>query len=179
MLLEKMSECNRCSLRPGCNQVVAGVGPASASLFILNQEAGIDDDILGEPFTGVNGQLLDKMLKAANIDKEKTYRTNMIKCKPNKIIFGDNHINICKYWLWEEIKIIQPKVILTFGEHSAHLLLKLKPSTKMKDVVGKLYDVPYTAAKIAPWYHLSYLMNRGAKQEKETVEFLIKIKELI
>ena len=174
--LEVLS-CTRCSLHKQCNQIVPGNGQPSSPLLILNAGTDKEDDLMGEPLSGRAGQLFFKLLEQSGIDTKYIYITNMVKCAGP---ISDFSIKSCKYWVWQEIQLIKPKVIVTLGEHPTYLLLQnLKASFQMKDVVDKIHQVSYTEAKIMPWYHPNYLLNRGKAWDKKTIDFFKKVKEII
>lgn len=175
---EPVKNCQRCSLRKTCNQVVPGIGPKKASLMIIGEAPGYDEDLVGEPFIGQCGQLLTKLLTAAGISREDAYITNTVKCRPpGNSKPSPAYIAACKPWLWGEIQEVSPKVILPLGKVPTQLLLKLKASFKMGDVIGKEHAVTYTEAVIMPWYHPSYLLRQGKTADKDTIDFFKKIKE--
>lgn len=173
------SQCQRCSLRKECNQVVCGIGPANTKLMLVGEAPGADEDIEGVPFVGQSGELLNKFLQAAGISREGVYITNAVKCRPkNNTVPDATTIAACKRWLWEELKLIQPQVVVPLGKVAAALLLKLKNFT-MKSILGKTYKVEYIKAVILPWYHPSYLLRQGSGLDEDTVIFFKKIKELL
>lgn len=176
LLVEETKKCNRCPLHKSCNQVVGGLGPP-ASLFIVGEVSDKEDDIIGEPFSNVAGKLLRKLMTEAGLNTEDTYFTNSVKCKTKKLM--SNHIDSCKFWLWKELQLIKPRVVLTLGMLPTKLLLNLKSTFKMKDVVGNAHPVSYIDANIFPWYHPNYIFNRGKDLDTKTVEFFKQIKELL
>lgn len=177
-LHDTMKLCVRCPLRRQCNQVVPGIGPANARLVVVGEAPGGDEDLLGEPFVGQAGQLLNKLLKGAGIERDSVYITNTVKCRPKgNATPTDTPIQACKPWLWKELQVIKPKVVLTLGKISTRLLLRLGTSFRMKDVIGQVYDVEYMESKIMSWYHPSYLLHRGLSWDQDTVDFLVKVKE--
>jgi uracil-DNA glycosylase family 4 len=179
--------CTRCVLREGCQQVVPGIGPINARLMIVGEGPGEDEDIEGEPFVGRSGQLLRKLLNDANIEPASCYITNSVRCRPpNNRKPSSEEINACKIWLWREIQMIKPIVILTLGGTSSALLLK-QNNCKMKNVIGKRHQVDYINSVIMPWYHPSYLLRvnkpmagrEGKKLIEQTVDWFKLIKESI
>jgi uracil-DNA glycosylase family 4 len=178
-VLENMGTCKKCPLSKNCNQVVVGKGPEKSSLFIVGETSDKEADIMGEPFVGLTGDLLTKLLSESGISRERVYLTNLIKCYNGKIDISKEIIDTCKGWLWSELLIVNPSIVVTLGKLPTQTLLKLKPSFKMQDVVGKEHSVGYMRAKIMPWYHPSYLLVRGADTHKRTIEFLIKIREML
>jgi uracil-DNA glycosylase family 4 len=180
-LLTEMKDCTRCGLRQGCNQVVTGVGNANASLLIVGESPGQDEDIEGEPFVGRSGTLLTKLMKDAGIERSSVYITNTVKCRPpNNRAPSPVEITICKRWLWKEIQQLPLlKVIATLGRVPTALLLQLKIPI-LGAMVGHEYTMDYTNAKIMPWYHPSYLLRRNrATLLEQTVTWLKSVKEKI
>lgn len=154
---------------------MGGFGPP-ASLFIVGEVSDKEDDIMGQPFSNRAGQHLFNLIQKANIDYETIYFTNTVKCQTNKV--EQNNVDACKSWLWKELNLIQPKIVLTLGALPTKLLLKdLKSNFKMKDVAGQAHTVSYIDASIFPWYHPNYILNRGKAFDEQTIEFFIKIKE--
>ncbi|MGM0502661.1 MAG: uracil-DNA glycosylase, partial [Bacillota bacterium] len=74
--------CHRCDLRDNCTQVVFGTGNKNADLMFVGEGPGKEEDQQGVPFVGRAGQLLDKILDAAEISKDEVYISNIVKCRP-------------------------------------------------------------------------------------------------
>jgi DNA polymerase len=114
-------------------QTVFGEGPKAARVMIVGEQPGDQEDRTGHPFVGPSGALLDRSLEAAGIDRDEVYVTNAVKHfkwergekgtrrihkKPN-----DAEIRACHPWLEEEIRLLQPDVILCLGATAAQALL--------------------------------------------------------
>ena len=160
----------------GCHPV-PGVGPHDAKIVIVGEALGENESIMGEPFVGRAGELLNKILKDCNLSRENNvYISNMVKCRPTKNNGKSNRpptsdeIQSCKIWIWSELKKLQPKVIITLGAVASKTLLKLKPSTSMKSIVGIAKYVDYIGSTIVPCYHPSYLLQHGRDKLEETKE---------
>ncbi len=121
--------CERCSLRAGCKQVVFGEGNLKARLMLVGEGPGGDEDRQGKPFIGRAGQLLDKILKAANIKREDIYITNVVKCRPpaNRLPVQPE-IEACRPYLAEQIKLIDPEMIVCLGALAMRTLIDKKAS---------------------------------------------------
>lgn len=134
-LNKKMSVCSLCALRPGCTQVVPGEGPASAEIMFIGEGPGKKEDKLGRPFVGAAGKFLDEMLSIINLKREDVYIANVVKCRPpgNRDPLPQEAA-ACWPWLLEQIKIIQPKLIVTLGRHSMERFL---PGQRISQVHGK------------------------------------------
>lgn len=170
-------DCNKCSLREGCSQVVWGIGKRDSKIMIVGDNPTSEEDLIGEPFVSREGALLYKFLEKTQINKEDVYFTYAVKCCPSSAQPTKENINTCRNWLWQEIQAVKPKVILSLGKISTGLLLNLKKSFKLELVVGRFWDVNYTNALISPWYSMSFILNRGKSFEDATLSFFEKIRE--
>jgi uracil-DNA glycosylase family 4 len=169
--------CRRCSLRSGCQQVVPGIGPHNAKIMFVADYPTSEDELYGEPIVGRPGILLEQLLSEADIEKQNTYITYAVKCKtPKNRIPKVNEIKTCKFWLWQEMQVIQPKVIITLGKIPTELLLK-KKHIKMADLAGNFYVLDYFPAELLVCYHPSYLLRRDGQLNNMVVSWFKKIKE--
>lgn len=173
---EAVKECKRCDLSKHCNQIVPGIGPSTSPLLIVLETPDGEDDIFGEPLSGRRGDFFKKILSTAGYTSKEFYITNMVKCKTNKL----QKVNIvaCKHWLWQELQIINPKIVIAMGKTVVELLLR-KKGLKLGDIAGKIQEVDYMSASIIPWYSLNNLLTKGTASDKETIGLFAKIKENI
>ena len=134
-LNKKMSDCSQCALRPGCKNVVPGEGSAIAEIMFIGEGPGKKEDETGRPFVGAAGKFLAEMLAAINLKREDVYIANVVKCRPpqNRDPLPEE-VAACWPWLLEQIKIIQPKLIVTLGRHSMERFL---PGQKISIVHGQ------------------------------------------
>jgi len=134
-LNEKMIACSKCDLRMGCKQVVPGDGSAKAEIMFIGEGPGAKEDDSGKPFVGAAGKFLDEMLGTIQLKRETVYIANVVKCRPpqNRDPLPEEAA-ACWPWLLEQIKVIQPKLIVTLGRHSMERFL---PGYKISDVHGK------------------------------------------
>lgn len=186
---EKIKACNKCHLRAGCTQVVTGIGNLQAKVMIVGEGPGGDEDLLGEPFVGMCGKLLRKMLKQAGFVKGDLYITNAVKCwtydvngsrkkcRPPKT----DEIQACKSWLWAEVQEVNPEAIITLGATASKLLLNgvVKKSMLFGKIVGKEYTVKYTNARIFPSPHPAYILRQGKEVQEQTQEILNRVRNSI
>ena len=102
-----------------------GVGNPNADLMFVGEAPGADEDIQGEPFVGRAGQLLTKIIEAIDLRREDVYIANVIKCRPpgNRNPEPDE-VEQCEPFLFRQIDIIKPKVIVALGKFAAQCLLK-------------------------------------------------------
>ena len=131
-------------------KIVFGVGNANARLMFIGEAPGRDEDIQGVPFVGRAGQLLNKILEAAEIERDDVYIANIIKCRPpNNRTPLTNEIEACIPYLGRQVAIISPKIICTLGLPATQTILGIRGS--MGSLRGKMYvegDV-----KVIPTYH--------------------------
>lgn len=182
LLRTEIKKCRKCSLRGGCLQVVADnkeyvVPPLG--LMIVGYSPSGHDELLDQAFSkDLNGNFLRNCLHHAGLQPRDVYMTHLIKCRPVIEEVSNAHLNTCKYWLWEQILTIQPKVVVTLGADTSNFILK--KTRKMGAMAGKFYTLssPKVVSRIAPWYSLDYIVSRPQLVDK-TIEFLKKVKEKI
>lgn len=147
---EIASGCENCELARGRNNVVFGVGNPKASLMFIGEAPGRDEDLQGIPFVGRAGQLLDKILAAAEIAREDVYIGNIIKCRPpNNRTPLTSEIDACMPYLAKQIGFIHPAIICTLGLPATQTLLGIRGS--MASLRGKIYK--HGDILIIPTYH--------------------------
>jgi DNA polymerase len=132
-LARAAEKCRGCDLYCHATQVVFGEGPANAHLVLIGEQPGDQEDLAGKPFVGPSGRLLDETLEAAGIDRSAVYVTNAVKhfkwtpaprgkrrlhSKPNW-----TEVTACRPWLVEELRLLEPRMIVTLGATAAQALL--------------------------------------------------------
>lgn len=140
LLKQDCFRCSKCDLRKGCQRVVFGDGEPRAKLMLVGEGPGADEDRLGIPFVGRAGQLLDRILSAAEINREDIYITNIVKCRPpsNRLPL-QSEVDACLPYLEEQIKLIDPLMVVCLGSLSARTLIDNKSSiTKLR---GQIYQI--------------------------------------
>jgi DNA polymerase len=157
-------DCSRCKLHTlGRRQIVFGVGNPSADLMFVGEAPGADEDIQGEPFVGKAGQLLTKIIEAIGLKREDVYIANVIKCRPpgNRNPEPDE-VAQCQPFLFRQVDIVKPKVIVALGKFAAQCLLNTEaPISRIR---GREY--PYRDAVLIPTYHPAFLLrNPSAKRD--------------
>ncbi len=165
-LSKLMLDCSKCSLRSDCIQVVPGEGPAKAEIMFIGEAPGRKEDELGRPFVGAAGKFLNEMLGSINLKREDIYIANICKCRPpeNRDPLPEE-IKTCWPWLLEQIKIIQPKLIVTLGRHSMEIFFS---GYKISQLHGTL--VVKTIPEIGQYnfytlYHPAAALYNGSMRE--------------
>lgn len=161
LIREEMGDCAKCRLSQARTHIVFGVGDENAKLMFIGEGPGEEEDRRGEPFVGRAGMLLDKMIMAMGLKREKVYIANVIKCRPPKNRDpATDEIAACKPFLLRQIEAVKPRVICALGAHAAKSLLDTDES------IGKLRGRIITTGnmKVAATYHPAYLLrNPSAK----------------
>jgi len=142
--------CKKCALHNGRKNVVFGSGNEKADIMFIGEAPGYHEDIQGEPFVGVAGKLLTKLLDSVELKREQVYIANVIKCKPpqNRDPLAEE-IDICKEYLYAQIDFIDPQIICTLGNFATKLILK--KNVGITGVRGKLFRVGNKL--VLPIYH--------------------------
>lgn len=128
-LNKHICECQKCSLGKTRTKFVFGVGNPNADVLVIGEAPGADEDAQGEPFVGRAGQLLNKILEAVQFKREEVYIANILKCRPpNNRKPLPEETELCEPYLWKQIALIQPKIILCLGLTAAQTLLRTTES---------------------------------------------------
>ena len=159
-----IGDCTRCKLHTlGRRQIVFGVGHPDADLMFVGEAPGADEDIQGEPFVGRAGQLLTKIIEAIGLRREDVYIANVIKCRPPQNRNPEqDEVETCEPFLFQQIDVIKPKVIVALGTFAARTLLRtLDPISRLR---GRVYE--YRGAKLIPTFHPAYLLRNPASKRE-------------
>jgi uracil-DNA glycosylase len=171
-----IGDCTRCKLHTlGRSQVVFGVGNPDADLMFVGEAPGADEDVQGIPFVGRAGQLLTKIIEAIDLKRDDVYIANVIKCRPpgNRNPEPDE-VETCEPFLFQQIDIIKPKVIVALGKFAAQALLRtLDPISRLR---GRVFT--YRGAKLVPTFHPAYLL-RNPASKREVWEDMKLVKKLL
>ena len=171
-----IGDCTRCKLHTlGRTQVVFGVGNPEADLMFVGEAPGRDEDLQGYPFVGRAGQLLTKIIEAIALKREDVYIANVIKCRPPENRNPEpDEVATCEPFLFRQIDIIKPKVIVALGKFGAQTLLRtLDPISRLR---GRVFD--YRGAKLIPTFHPAYLL-RNPSSKREVWEDMKLVRSLL
>ncbi|NOR14267.1 MAG: uracil-DNA glycosylase [Candidatus Aminicenantes bacterium] len=161
-LEERVLGCLKCPLAKTRTQAVPGEGNAAAALMFVGEGPGHDEDVQGRPFVGRAGQLLTKIINAMGFQRMDVYITNMVKCRPpNNRNPNSQEIELCQDYLFEQIEMIQPRVIVTLGNVPTQYFLKTRSG--ITSLRGKFHDSP--KYRIMPTFHPSYLIRNEGNRE--------------
>ena len=119
-----IKESNICPLKNQAKQTVFSDGNPTAKIMLIGEAPGIEEDKLGKPFVGAAGQLLNRMLKAINLDRNSVYITNVIPWRPpNNRTPSSEEILQCLPFIQKHIEIIKPSLIILLGGTAAKAIL--------------------------------------------------------
>jgi DNA polymerase len=150
--------------------------------MFVGEAPGADEDEQGLPFVGASGKLLNKMLADAKMDREAVFVTNVCRCRPPKNRTPTpEEVGACKGWLWKEMQLVNPLVVIPLGGTPSRLLMKGKSTFKISAVVGKPHKASFLRKDgiILPMYHPSFLLRGSNEKVKEMVKVLIKARNYI
>ena len=175
MIREDIGECTRCALHKGRNKLVFADGDANARLMFVGEGPGADEDAQGLPFVGRAGQLLNNMIAAMGLKREEVYIANVVKCRPpqNRTPEPDE-ANTCSQFLFRQIDVVRPEVIVALGATAAtYLLGQRQPLAGLR---GRVHS--FRGAKLIVTYHPAFLL-RDPRQKKEAwADLQIAMREL-
>ncbi len=154
--------CQKCSLCETRTNCVFGTGNRNARLMFIGEAPGEKEDLSGIPFVGAAGKLLDRFLEAVDISREDVYIANILKCRPPKNRDPlPAEEDACIDYLREQVRLIDPELIVCLGRISAMRLIK--PDFKITKEHGVWFDV--AGKRICAVYHPSALLRDPHKKE--------------
>ena len=174
--LDVGDDCQRCKLHTlGRTKIVFGVGDPAADLMFIGEAPGADEDLQGVPFIGKAGQLLTKIIEAIEITRDQVYIANVIKCRPpgNRNPEPDE-VETCEPFLFRQIDVIKPRVIVTLGKFATQSLLRSEEA--ISKLRGRVFD--YRGAKLVPTFHPAYLL-RNPSSKREVWEDMKLVRSLL
>ncbi|ARP84638.1 uracil-DNA glycosylase [Bordetella genomosp. 8] len=167
-LRERVLECRSCGLCQGRRQAVFGMGAENARWLVVGEAPGEQEDRQGLPFVGRSGQLLDAMLAAVGMSRERdVYIANVIKCRPP----GNRNpkpeeIAACRPYLMRQIALLKPQRILVMGRFAAQTLLETDAA--IGSLRGRVHTLKTDAGDIpmVVSYHPAYLLRSPVEKAR-------------
>jgi DNA polymerase len=140
VLASRIRVCTKCPLHESRTLAVPGDGKRSAKVMIIGEAPGRDEDKSGHPFVGAAGRFLNEVLEGTGIDREDIFITNAVKCRPpgNRTPKRDEVDTCTSNYLFEQIELINPKLIMLLGGVAAKKLLGVK---SVKDARGWVHEL--------------------------------------
>ncbi|HYP90685.1 MAG TPA: UdgX family uracil-DNA binding protein [Polyangiaceae bacterium] len=179
LLREAAAGCQACELHAPATQTVFGEGPARAALMLVGEQPGDEEDLRGLPFIGPAGQVLERALAAAGIDRRDVYVTNAVKhfkfeSKSERRLHKrprPGEVRACRAWLDAEIAAIQPRVVVCLGSTAAQSFSgSLFNLTRYR---GRLFSSPRAKSWLATWHPSLILRTPEAAASEQRFEELV------
>jgi len=160
---EDLGECTRCKLHSTRRTIVFGDGNPKAELVFVGEGPGADEDAQGLPFVGRAGKLLTQMIEAMGLQRRDVYICNVVKCRPPENRQpDDDEVTTCSPFLFRQLDVIAPKVIVCLGAVAAKTLLQTNRG--ISQFRGQWLE--FRGRKLLATYHPAYLLrNPNAKGE--------------
>tara|TARA_Y100000768_G_C23853883_1_gene622393 strand:+ start:49 stop:801 length:753 start_codon:yes stop_codon:yes gene_type:complete len=174
-----MANFKGCELYKSSTNMVFSDGNPKSKIMLIGEAPGHDEDIQGKPFVGRSGKLLDKMLEAIELNREKVYIANIIPWRPpNNRRPTEEEIEICLPFIKKHIELINPKVLMLLGSTATFALLK--SSEGITKIRGKWVDLILDNMSIPtlPTFHPAFLLRQPA-QKKHVWEDLKSLKKRV
>lgn len=173
-LEKQIQNCNKCALKDGRTNVVFGSGNVSASVMIIGEAPGKNEDLEGLPFVGKAGKYLEELLSLAGLSRDEVYIANVVKCRPpNNRDPKADEILACAPYLRQQTAKVNPKIIVTLGNFATRFILKTE------DGITLLHGKPVVAGKftVLPVYHPASTMYDPKKKKdlENDFKFLAKL----
>ena len=176
LIREEIGDCTRCALAKGRNKLVFGDGDPNAKLMFVGEGPGADEDASGLPFVGRGGQLLNNMIQAMGLKREQVYIANVVKCRPpqNRTPEPDE-AHTCSPFLFKQIDVVRPKVIVALGQTAVtYLTGEKRPLSGWRGVTHPFRG----GAKLIVTYHPAFLLRDPNQKKHAWADLQIAMREL-
>ncbi|MFQ5806318.1 MAG: uracil-DNA glycosylase [Phycisphaerae bacterium] len=165
--------CTECGLHANRRQTVFGVGCARPAIVFVGEGPGADEDQQGIPFVGRAGQLLTRMIAAMTLTRDQVYICNLVKCRPpSNRTPNEDEVQTCLPYLYRQLAILRPRVIVALGRPAAQALLQT--NTPIGRLRGEFHDFPplglqhlgLPPTQLMPTFHPAYLLRSPGEKAK-------------
>ena len=175
-LRQAVTECRACGLCDGRTTTVFGVGDPQPDWLVVGEAPGEQEDLQGEPFVGQAGKLLDNMLRAIGLDRQrKVYIANVLKCRPPGNRNPDPaEVAQCEPFLRRQVELLQPRIILAMGRFAVQSLLgSTEPIGRLRGRVHQYQGVPLVVT-----YHPAYLLRNLPEKAKAWADLCLALEQV-
>jgi DNA polymerase len=175
IIRDEIGDCTRCALHKGRHSIVFADGSPTARLMFVGEGPGADEDAQGLPFVGRAGQLLNNMISAMGLKREEVYIANVVKCRPpGNRTPEPEEANTCSPFLFRQIDVVRPQVLVALGATAATYLLGARQP--LAGLRGRVHA--FRGMSLIVTYHPAFLL-RDPRQKKEAwADLQIAMKEL-
>ena len=173
-LNQQIAACEKCILHKSRVKAVPGVGPQKADIMFIGEAPGFNENQRGLPFVGAAGKFLDDLLEKIDLRREDVFITNVVKCRPpGNRDPQSSEIEACRPYLDRQIKLTQPKMIITLGRFS---MARYFPNAKISQIHGKPRKIE--GVIYYPMYHPAAALHQPSLR-RTVEEDVLKIPDLL
>lgn len=167
-IADAVHDCTACPLAIGRLTAVPGDGNPNSDILFIGEGPGQKEDETGHPFVGAAGKFLDEMLASIQKTRADVFVTNVVKCRPpaNRDPEPEEITTCTELFLWTQIKIMNPKLIVTLGRHSMGLFI---PKIKISEIHGQPKRVK--GFVVLPLYHPAAALYNGGMRKTLLYDF--------
>jgi uracil-DNA glycosylase len=171
-LFKEVSKCTKCALHETRAKTVFGAGNADADLMFVGEAPGAEEDRQGLPFVGRAGQLLNEMLVEIGLSREDVFICNVLKSRPpNNRDPLPGEIAACEPWLFEQVRLIEPRVVCTLGNFATKLLTGNPTGITRVRGVPQTHELGGRTVFMLPLFHPAAALRTPAVKEQLRADF--------
>jgi uracil-DNA glycosylase len=165
-LYKVVQACTKCPLHETRTKAVFGAGNADADLMFVGEAPGAEEDRRGLPFVGRAGQLLNQMLEGIGLSREDVFIANVLKSRPP----GNRdpqplEIEACEPYLWEQVRLIEPRVVCTLGNFATKLLTGSPAGITKVHGTPQVHELGNRMVYLLPLFHPAAALRTPAVKE--------------
>ncbi len=167
-LSQKILLCKKCPLHKGKTNYVPGEGCLAPDIMFVGEGPGETEDKFGRPFIGKAGQLLEKIIEKMGYSRESVFIGNIVKCRPpNNRDPQKDEVEACIPYLEQQIKILNPKVIVCLGKVALNTMLNANyPISRVRGNLFSYMDIP-----LIPTYHPAFILHKKSREDVSRVKW--------
>jgi uracil-DNA glycosylase len=171
-LFKEVQRCEKCPLHETRTKVVFGAGNADADLMFVGEAPGAEEDRQGLPFVGRAGQLLNQLLEEIGLSREEVFIANVLKNRPpgNRDPLPPE-IQACEPWLWQQVALIEPRVVCTLGNFSTKLLSGSPTGITKVRGTPQVHELGGRMVYLLPLFHPAAALRTPAVKETLRADF--------
>ncbi len=183
LIAQQILNCRKCPLHKTRKNPVPGEGNPQAKIMFIGEAPGYWEDVKGKPFVGAAGKFLDTLIAILNLSRKDIFITNVLKCRPPKNREpSPNEVQQCTPYLDKQIRIIQPKFIITLGNYSTGYILSKAglPFNGITQAHGKFYETTILDLHVTvfPTFHPAAGLYSGRYKKLLQQDFQLLKKEI-
>ena len=171
-LFKEVQRCEKCPLHETRTKVVFGAGNADADLMFVGEAPGAEEDRQGLPFVGRAGQLLNQLLEEIGLSREEVFIANVLKNRPpgNRDPLPPE-IQACEPWLWQQVGLIEPRVVCTLGNFSTKLVSGSQTGITKVRGTPQVHELGGRMVYLLPLFHPAAALRTPAVKETLRADF--------